>query len=100
MKITVEFESMAEMLEFGDVVSKLRAVTEKDKDKRPIEELGFSFRTENCLKFIGVFTVGDLLEFSENNLIRAPNFGKKSVTEIRDVLACHGLYLSSKGKIA
>ena len=56
-----------------------------------IEELDFSVRTYNCLKKANVLTIGDLLQISESELMQIRNFGKKSLTEVRDKLASLGL---------
>jgi len=56
-----------------------------------IEELDFSVRTYNCLKKANVLTIGDLLQISESELMQIRNFGKKSLTEVREKLASLGL---------
>jgi hypothetical protein len=53
----------------------------------PIEDLEFGIRTYNCLKRIGVENIGDLLVKSEDFLMNVPNFGKKSIEEVKEVLA-------------
>ena len=52
-----------------------------------IEALELTVRTERCLKAAGVFTVGKLLQFSKNNLLKLPNLGRKSQNEIIEQLA-------------
>ncbi len=56
-----------------------------------IEELDFSVRTYNCLKKASVLTIGDLLQISESELMQIRNFGKKSLTEVKEKLASLGL---------
>lgn len=56
-----------------------------------IEELDFSVRTYNCLKKANVLTIGDLLQISEAELMQIRNFGKKSLTEVKEKLASLGL---------
>lgn len=56
-----------------------------------IEELDFSVRTYNCLKKAGVLTINDLLQISESELMQIRNFGKKSLTEVKEKLASLGL---------
>ena len=56
-----------------------------------IEELDFSVRTYNCLKKANVLTIGDLLQISESELMQIRNFGKKSLTEVKEKLASLGL---------
>ncbi len=59
----------------------------------PIEELELGVRSYNCLKRVGIETVGDLVMKSEQELAAIPNFGKKSIEEVRDTLLQHGLNL-------
>ena len=58
-----------------------------------IEELELGVRSYNCLKRVGVETIGDLISKSEDDLAAIPNFGKKSVEEVKENLARHGLGL-------
>ncbi len=60
---------------------------------KPIEELDLTVRSTNCLKAENIYFVGDLVQRTENELMKTPNFGKKSLTEIADVLAQHELSL-------
>lgn len=60
---------------------------------RPIDDLELTVRSTNCLKAENVHFVGDLVQRSETDLMKTPNLGKKSLTEISDVLAEHGLEL-------
>src|ERR671924_365924 len=59
----------------------------------PIEELELGVRSYNCLKRVGIETIGDLVGKTENELAAIPNFGKKSVEEVKETLAAHGLTL-------
>ena len=59
----------------------------------PIEELELGVRSYNCLKRVGIETIGDLVVKSENELAAIPNFGKKSVEEVKETLSAHGLTL-------
>jgi len=58
-----------------------------------IEELELGVRSYNCLKRVGVETIGDLISKSEDDLSAIPNFGKKSIEEVKENLARHGLAL-------
>ena len=60
---------------------------------RSIEELGLTVRSTNCLKAESIFLIGDLIQRSEFDLLKTPNLGKKSLNEIKDVLASKGLSL-------
>jgi DNA-directed RNA polymerase subunit alpha len=59
----------------------------------PIEELELGVRSYNCLKRVGIETIGDLVSKSENELAAIPNFGKKSIEEVKETLQTHGLTL-------
>jgi DNA-directed RNA polymerase subunit alpha len=59
----------------------------------PIEELELGVRSYNCLKRVGIETIGDLVSKTENELGAIPNFGKKSIEEVKETLATHGLTL-------
>jgi DNA-directed RNA polymerase subunit alpha len=59
----------------------------------PIEELELGVRSYNCLKRVGIETIGDLVTKTENELAAIPNFGKKSIEEVKETLAQHGLTL-------
>jgi DNA-directed RNA polymerase subunit alpha len=63
---------------------------------RPVDELELTVRSANCLKAENIYYIGDLIQRSEVELLRTPNLGKKSLTEIKDVLASHGLSLGIK----
>ena len=62
----------------------------------PIEELELGVRSYNCLKRVGIETIGDLTSKSEAELGAIPNFGKKSIDEVRETLAAHGLTLKGE----
>jgi DNA-directed RNA polymerase subunit alpha len=59
----------------------------------PIEELELGVRSYNCLKRVGIETIGDLVMKTETELAAIPNFGKKSIEEVKETLAAHGLNL-------
>ncbi len=59
----------------------------------PIEELELGVRSYNCLKRVGIETIGDLVTKTESELGTIPNFGKKSIEEVKETLAAHGLTL-------
>jgi len=62
----------------------------------PIEELELGVRSYNCLKRVGIETIGDLTSKSENELVAIPNFGRKSIEEVRAALGTHGLTLKGE----
>ena len=63
---------------------------------RPVDELELTVRSANCLKAENINYIGDLVIRTEVELLRTPNLGKKSLTEIKDVLAAHGLTLGER----
>jgi DNA-directed RNA polymerase subunit alpha len=65
----------------------------KGMENFPIEELELGVRSYNCLKRVGIETIGDLVMKTENELAAIPNFGKKSIEEVKETLAQHGLTL-------
>ena len=64
--------------------------------RQPIDHLDLSVRSMNCLKSDNIFYVGDLVTRSEQAMLRTPNFGRKSLTEIKEVLSKMGLELGMK----
>ena len=66
----------------------------------PIEELELGVRSYNCLKRVGIETIGDLVTKTEAELAAIPNFGKKSIEEVKETLAQHGLGLAAARRAA
>jgi DNA-directed RNA polymerase subunit alpha len=60
---------------------------------RPVDDLELTVRSANCLKAEQIFYIGDLIQRAEVDLLKTPNLGKKSLTEIKDVLASKGMSL-------
>jgi len=63
---------------------------------RPVDDLELTVRSANCLKAENIYYIGDLIQRTEVELLKTPNLGKKSLTEIKDVLAQHGLSLGMR----
>jgi len=63
---------------------------------RPVDDLELTVRSANCLKAENIFLIGDLIQRTEVELLKTPNLGKKSLTEIKDVLATRGLSLGMR----
>ena len=82
---------------FGEAVAAAETAAEPalahGMENFPIEELELGVRSYNCLKRVGIETIGDLVSKSENELAAIPNFGKKSIEEVKETLATHGLRL-------
>ena len=62
----------------------------------PVDDLELTVRSANCLKAESIYYVGDLIQRTEVELLKTPNLGKKSLTEIKDVLATRGLSLGMR----
>ena len=60
---------------------------------RKVDELELSVRSANCLKNDNIVYIGDLVQKTEQEMLRTPNFGRKSLNEIKEVLAQMGLHL-------
>ena len=63
---------------------------------RPVDDLELTVRSANCLKAENIYYIGDLIQRTENELLKTPNLGRKSLNEIKEVLAAHGLTLGSR----
>lgn len=63
---------------------------------RPVDDLELTVRSANCLKAESIYYIGDLIQRTEVELLKTPNLGKKSLTEIKDVLASRGLALGMR----
>ena len=63
---------------------------------RSVDDLELTVRSANCLKAENVYFIGDLIQRTEVELLKTPNLGKKSLTEIKDILANRGLSLGTK----
>lgn len=99
MAATILAEQLAVFVDFS---SKLEERSEEKKEEvdpillRPIDDLELTVRSANCLKAESIYYIGDLIQRTEVELLKTPNLGKKSLTEIKDVLASHGLSLGVK----
>jgi DNA-directed RNA polymerase subunit alpha len=81
---------------FGEAAATTESVEPslaKGMENFPIEELELGVRSYNCLKRVGIETIGDLVTKTESELAAIPNFGKKSIEEVRETLQAHGLTL-------
>ncbi len=87
---------------FVDLHGDMNASTQTSKAEldpillRPVDELELTVRSANCLKAENIYYIGDLIQNTETELLKTPNLGKKSLTEIKDILAQHGLSLGMK----
>ncbi|MCQ8182059.1 DNA-directed RNA polymerase subunit alpha [Methylomonas sp. SURF-1] len=93
LSVFVDFEKVNEQ------VQEEVAVEEESFDPvllRPVDDLELTVRSANCLKAENIFYIGDLIQRTEVELLRTPNLGKKSLTEIKDILAIKGLSLGMR----
>ena len=87
---------------FVDLQSEIVAEPEVHEDEidpvllRPVDDLELTVRSANCLKAEDIYYIGDLIQRTEVELLKTPNLGKKSLTEIKDVLATRGLSLGMR----
>ncbi len=63
---------------------------------RPVDDLELTVRSANCLKAENIYYIGDLIQRTENELLKTPNLGRKSLNEIKEVLATRGLTLGMR----
>jgi DNA-directed RNA polymerase subunit alpha len=91
------FAGLEHMPETQSVTSKLAKVKEEPEVDpmflELVDNLELTVRSANCLKHLDINYLGDLIQFSENELLRTPNLGKKSLTEIKELLEARGLKL-------
>jgi DNA-directed RNA polymerase subunit alpha len=87
---------------FVDMQSREEVVPEPEEAKidpvllRPVDDLELTVRSANCLKAESIYFIGDLIQRTEVELLKTPNLGKKSLTEIKDVLNQRNLSLGQK----
>lgn len=87
---------------FVDLESEAEPAAEQKEDEidpiliRPVDDLELTVRSANCLKAENIYYIGDLIQRTEVELLKTPNLGKKSLTEIKDVLASRGLSLGMR----
>lgn len=87
---------------FVDLESEKESRPAKQQDEvdpvllRPVDDLELTVRSANCLKAENIYYIGDLIQRTEVELLKTPNLGKKSLTEIKDILASRGLSLGMR----
>ena len=87
---------------FVDLENIIEPVVEEEEDEvdpillRPVDDLELTVRSANCLKAENIYYIGDLIQRTEVELLKTPNLGKKSLTEIKDVLASRNLTLGCR----
>ncbi len=93
LSVFVDFEKV---LEKENIESPVEEETFDPVLLRPVDDLELTVRSANCLKAENIFYIGDLIQRTEVELLKTPNLGKKSLTEIKDVLATKGLSLGMR----
>jgi DNA-directed RNA polymerase subunit alpha len=99
-KILVEQLAVYAQLDVGDIATfdqptKSSAVFDPIL-LRPVDELELTVRSANCLKAENIYYIGDLIQRTETELLKTPNLGRKSLNEIKEVLASRGLTLGAR----
>jgi len=95
-------DHMAIFINFEEIPEAAEETTERSLDKmgeqlnRSVEELELSVRSYNCLKNANIQTIGELVQKTEAEMLRTKNFGRKSLNEIKEILASMGLSLGMK----
>jgi DNA-directed RNA polymerase subunit alpha len=86
---------LSSFVNLSEVVKKVEPVKENKKNKfsDSVEKLDLTVRSNNCLKAERIMLIGDLVTKTEQELLKTPNFGKKSLAEIKEVLTQHNLSL-------
>ena len=96
---TILHEQLAVFFDLTIIEAEPEAEPEPEIDPvllRPVDDLELTVRSANCLKAEQVYYIGDLVQKTEVELLKTPNLGKKSLTEIKDILASHGLTLGAR----
>ena len=87
---------------FVDLESEVQSETVEQEDNidpvllRPVDDLELTVRSAKCLKAESIYYIGDLVQRTEVELLKTPNLGKKSLTEIKDVLESRGFHLGMR----
>src|SRR5919198_4073748 len=92
------FTDLEKIEGFGEAAAEAsaEATVSHGMENFPIEELELGVRSYNCLKRVGIETIGDLTSKTEAELAAIPNFGRKSIEEVRETLGAHGLTLKGE----
>jgi DNA-directed RNA polymerase subunit alpha len=96
---TILQQQLAVFVDFDNEKEPVQEEEEEEVDPillRPVDDLELTVRSANCLKAENIYYIGDLIQRTEVELLKTPNLGKKSLTEIKDVLASRGLSLGMR----
>ena len=100
-KILVEQLAVFAQLEGSDIAGIIERESPRSTQfdpilLRPVDELELTVRSANCLKAENIYYIGDLIQRTETELLKTPNLGRKSLNEIKEVLASRGLALGAR----
>ncbi|MGR8997816.1 MAG: DNA-directed RNA polymerase subunit alpha [Gammaproteobacteria bacterium] len=100
---TILHDQLSVFVDFEKVKPQPESEVDKEEEPpfepvllRPVDDLELTVRSANCLKAENIFYIGDLIQRTEVELLKTPNLGKKSLTEIKDILALKGLSLGMR----
>jgi len=96
---TILQQQLAVFVDLESETPSVSVIEEEEVDPmllRPVDDLELTVRSANCLKAENIYYIGDLVQRTEVELLKTPNLGKKSLTEIKDVLASRGLHLGMR----
>lgn len=96
---TILQQQLSVFVDFDNEKEPVQEEEEEEVDPillRPVDDLELTVRSANCLKAENIYYIGDLIQRTEVELLKTPNLGKKSLTEIKDVLASRGLSLGMR----
>ncbi len=96
---TILHDQISVFVNLEESLAQSQAAVEPEFDPmllKPVDDLELTVRSANCLKAENIYYIGDLVQHTENELLKTPNLGKKSLTEIKDVLAQRDLALGIK----
>jgi len=96
---TILSDQLEAFVDLKDICEPVEKVVKPEFDLvllKPVDDLELTVRSANCLKAESIQYIGDLVQKTEVDLLKTPNLGKKSLTEIKDILASRGLSLGTK----
>ncbi|NIH41156.1 MAG: DNA-directed RNA polymerase subunit alpha [Buchnera aphidicola (Periphyllus aceris)] len=98
---TILSNQLESFIDLKDVCEPIETVVKPEFDPillKPVDDLELTVRSANCLKAESIHYIGDLIQKTEVDLLKTPNLGKKSLTEIKDILSSRNLSLGTKLK--
>ncbi|CAL4323635.1 DNA-directed RNA polymerase subunit alpha [Buchnera aphidicola (Periphyllus testudinaceus)] len=96
---TILSDQLESFVDLKDICKPVEKVIKPEFDPillKPVDDLELTVRSANCLKAESIHYIGDLIQKTEVDLLKTPNLGKKSLTEIKDILSSRNLFLGTK----